>query len=172
MSDTPASGRGGAAVRPEFDKLTLDSRTVRRLVLDLAWPSLMDNLLVTLVQMADMIQVGRVGADAIAAVGMSNQPIFFALAAFMALNVGATARGVVYMRIIGLSMPFATVSMNLSSVMRGAGDTKTPMRVNLVSNLINVVFNHLLINGVLGFPRWEVAGAAWATLLSRVVAAP
>lgn len=48
-------------------------------------------LLVTLVGMADMIMVGRLGPAAIAAVGLTNQPMFFAMAVFMALNVGTTA---------------------------------------------------------------------------------
>jgi len=43
------------------------------------------------------------------------------------------------------------------------------MKIGIVSNLVNVVFNYLMIYGHLGFPRLEVAGAAWATLLSRIV---
>ncbi len=215
-----------AGVRPQFGQLTMDEPTVRRLVMGLAGPSIIDNLLVTLVQMADMIMVGRIGADAIAAVGLSNQPLFFAMAAFMALNVGSTAlvarmvgardiegantaarqslvvsaalgllvglvgalfapqilrfmgaeadamaRGIPYLRIVLGGMAFNAVSMNLSSVMRGAGDTKTPMKVHLVSNLTNVVLNYALIYGHFGLPRLEVAGAGWATLISRIVAA-
>jgi putative MATE family efflux protein len=224
-SGAPADRAARLGVQPRFDELTMDAPTVRRLVFSLAGPSIIDNLLVTLVQMADMIMVGRLGADAIAAVGLSNQPMFFALASFMALNVGTTAlvarqvgareyedanasarqslvlcallglvigicgiffapqilafmgaeedamaRGVPYMMIITAGLPFNTVSMNLASVMRGAGDTKTPMKVHLVSNITNVVFNYILIYGKFGFPRLECAGAAWATLLSRVVA--
>ncbi len=216
--------RRAYAVQPKFDELTMDEPTVRRLVMGLAGPSIIDNLLVTFVQMADMIMVGRLGADAIAAVGLSNQPMFFALASFMALNVGATAlvarlvgardfeqansaarqslvmsavlglvigvigfawapqilafmgaepdalaRGVPYLRIVVAGVPFSVVTMNMTSVMRGAGDTRTPMKIGMVANLVNVVFNYILIYGHAGFPRLEVAGAAWATLLSRVV---
>ncbi|MEW5867379.1 MAG: MATE family efflux transporter, partial [Bacillota bacterium] len=64
---------------------------IRRRVLDLAGPTLVEMLLVTLVGMADMIMVGRLGPAAIAAVGLTNQPMFFATALFMALNVGTTA---------------------------------------------------------------------------------
>ena len=216
-------GRRGA-VQPRFDELEMSEGTVRRLVMSLAGPSIVDNLLVTLVSMADMIMVGRLGADAIAAVGLSNQPMFFALASFMALNVGSTAlvarlvgardhdgansaarqsmvisamlgaligvigftwapqilafmgaepdamgRGIPYLRIVMVGVPFNVVAMNLTSVMRGAGDTRTPMKIGLVSNFVNVFFNYALIYGHFGLPRLEVAGAAYATLLARLV---
>jgi Na+-driven multidrug efflux pump len=66
-------------------------KAIRKRVLQLAGPSLMEMVLMNLVQMLNMIMVGRVGAEAVAAVGLTNQPVFFALAAFMALNVGTTA---------------------------------------------------------------------------------
>jgi putative MATE family efflux protein len=43
------------------------------------------------------------------------------------------------------------------------------MVVNTVANLVNILFNWLLINGIWVFPKLLVAGAAYATLLSRVV---
>ena len=44
------------------------------------------------------------------------------------------------------------------------------MMYNLTSNLVNVVFNYLLIHGHLGFPRMEVAGASLATVIGQSVA--
>ncbi|MGB4392737.1 MAG: MATE family efflux transporter, partial [Bacillota bacterium] len=46
----------------------------------------------------------------------------------------------------------------------------TPMTVNTLANLVNVVGNYLLIYGHFGFPRLEVKGAAVATTFSRIVA--
>lgn len=63
------------------------SSAARKQVLELAGPSLMEMALVTFVNMADMIMVGRLGPAAIAAVGLTNQPVFFAMASFIALNV-------------------------------------------------------------------------------------
>ena len=51
----------------------------------------MEMALVSFVNMADMMMVGRLGPAAIAAVGLTNQPVFFAMAVFIALNVGTTA---------------------------------------------------------------------------------
>src|SRR5665647_3812878 len=60
-------------------------------VLKLAGPAVMEQLLMCLVGMIDMIQVSRIGPAAITAVGLTTQPIMFAMAIFMAVNVGTTA---------------------------------------------------------------------------------
>ena len=63
----------------------------RKLILSLSWPSLAENLLSSFMSMADMMMVGGLGAYALSAVGLVTQPRFIMLAAFMAMNVGATA---------------------------------------------------------------------------------
>lgn len=63
------------------------------------------------------------------------------------------------------------ISFGVGSFLRGIGDTKTPMRIELAANLINIIFDYLLIFGKLGFPRLEVTGAAIATLIGGIVAA-
>lgn len=63
-------------------------------VMRIAWPSLVELLLTSLVSMADMIMVGSIplyGDDAISAVSLSNQPKFIFLSLLIALNVGVTA---------------------------------------------------------------------------------
>ena len=49
------------------------------------------------------------------------------------------------------------------------GNTRLTMYVNVTSNLVNVLFNWLLINGVGPFPRLEIAGAAIATDIGLLV---
>jgi len=44
------------------------------------------------------------------------------------------------------------------------------MVYNIVANVVNVIGNWLLINGNLGFPRMEVAGASLATVIGQFVA--
>lgn len=199
--------------------------SVRRSVAILAVPVIAENLLVTSVQMLDMIMVGRLGPAAITAVGLGNRPIFFALAAFMSLNVGATAlvarltgageRGeaseaarqalililglavvvagvglatghhvislmgagpdvkdaaTAYFRIVISGIVFTGVSMGMSACLRGAGDTRTPLKVNAVANVVNVLGNYCLIFGHLGLPALGVSGAAVATVVARAIA--
>lgn len=75
---------------------------------------------------------------------------------------------VMYFKIMSFSLPFHALSMCINAAMRGVGNTKLTLRVNIVSNLVNVVFNYLLIGGNLGFPRLEVAGAAIASVIGIV----
>ncbi|MBR1707393.1 MAG: MATE family efflux transporter [Clostridia bacterium] len=50
-----------------------------------------------------------------------------------------------YFRILYSSMLFRTSTIILGTVLRSAGDTKTPMRVGIIVNLLNIVLNFLLI---------------------------
>ena len=50
---------------------------------------------------------------------------------------------------------------------RGMGDTRTPMRITVAANLLNVVATYMLMFGPFGLPRLGVAGAAWGTLLAQ-----
>ncbi|MBR3127227.1 MAG: MATE family efflux transporter [Solobacterium sp.] len=62
-------------------------------IMRIAWPSLLEQLLTSLVGMADMIMVGSMvnGDDAISAVSLANQPKFIFVSLMIALNVGVTA---------------------------------------------------------------------------------
>ena len=55
-------------------------------------------------------------------------------------------------------------------VLRGAGDSRTPMTVTAIANLLNVVLAYGLIYGHFGLPALGVIGSAWATFVARVVA--
>ncbi len=77
--------------------------------------------------------------------------------------------GVVYFRITIVGMAFVSLGMVINAAQRGVGNTKISMRTNLTANVVNVIFNYLLINGIGFFPRLEVKGAAIATLMGNVV---
>ena len=68
-----------------------------------------------------------------------------------------------YFRIIAMALPINALSLCICAAQRGVGNTRLTMYVNVTSNLVNVLFNWLLINGVGPFPRLEIAGAAIAT---------
>jgi len=87
-----------------------------------------------------------------------------------------TARVVVplagdYMEVFFLGMPALFGFFVFSALMRGYGNTRTPMRVMFVSVAINVVLDPFLIFGWWVFPEMGIAGAAVATIFARLVAA-
>ena len=75
-----------------------------------------------------------------------------------------------YFRIIMGGMIFNIISLTINAAQRGSGNTKIAMKTNVTSNVINMIFNYLLIGGNLGFPALGIKGAALATVLGTVVA--
>lgn len=76
-----------------------------------------------------------------------------------------------YMTIIFAAMPFMFVSFLLRAVLQGIGDSMTPLIVQVITIGLNVVLDPILIFGWGPFPALEVAGAAYATVFARLVAA-
>ncbi|MFB5084039.1 MATE family efflux transporter [Symbiobacterium thermophilum] len=64
---------------------------VRRDLIHLAWPTALEQLLGLATQMVDMAFVGRVGAYAVAAVGVATQPLWLTFGLAGALGVGIIA---------------------------------------------------------------------------------
>jgi len=75
-----------------------------------------------------------------------------------------------YFRIILVGFVPMFLSFAFAAILRGAGDTVTPMVVTGIANGINIIGNYLLIKGVGPFPELGIAGAAWATSGSRILA--
>lgn len=67
------------------------SGQLRRTIVQLAWPIVLELLLVSLLGMVNMIMVGHLGADALAAVGITTQPVLICFILFQAFNIGGTA---------------------------------------------------------------------------------
>ena len=108
-----------------------------------------------------------------------------ALVPFYAKMMGAEAAIIpeakAYLCIIGFSFPFQILLAISSGVVRGTGDTKTPMIYNVSFNLINIVLNYFLIYPVgsvklMGFTvrtfglGLGVRGAALGTAGAAVIA--
>ena len=72
-----------------------------------------------------------------------------------------------YMEVISLGLPFLFGFTVFIALMRGAGDTVTPMLVMFGTVVLNVAIDPLLIFGVWLFPELGVEGAAIATVFSR-----
>lgn len=73
-----------------------------------------------------------------------------------------------YMKIIIWGSPFVLIMSTVTAVFQGHGNTKTPMYISVVVNIINVVLGYLLIYGKFGFPKLSLIGAAISILISQI----
>lgn len=78
--------------------------------------------------------------------------------------------GTSYFKVIMFGLLFQSFNLSIYAVLRGAGDTKTPMQINLTANFLNVIGNAILIYGLFGAPRLGVTGAGISTSLSQIIA--
>lgn len=88
---------------------------------------------------------------------------------FMGAQPDAMGEAIGYFSIIVLGLPLNNIALTISAAQRGVGETKASMVINMSANIVNVVFNYLLINGVGPFPRLGVKGAAVATVIGWAV---
>lgn len=81
--------------------------------------------------------------------------------AFTAMNAQpeVLTQLVPYFTAIMVVYPFRFASINMSTALRSAGDTRTPMLTTLFMNLSHVFFNYVFIYGKLGAPMLGVLGA-------------
>ena len=85
------------------------------------------------------------------------------------------ARGMVitetskYIMAVFAFYPFNVFLIAYHGIMIGAGNTKTPLFVNLLTNVYNIIMNYLLIFGAFGFPELGVLGAGIATGTSYLI---
>ena len=169
-------------------------------IMTLAWPTMLEQLMQTAVQYIDTAMVGSLGTQATAAVGATSTVNWLIGSSISALSIGflsfiaracgandeAAAKrsvsqaalavlvtGVIftiltlslsryvpvwmqvepgiqalaaqYFFILYIPMLPRTASIIFGTVLRAAGDTRTPMKIGVVVNLINVVLNFLLI---------------------------
>ena len=78
--------------------------------------------------------------------------------------------GIGYLRVVTLGFIFQGFNFSLFAALRGAGDTKIPMKINILVNLLNVFGNAVLIYGLFGLPALGVTGAGISTAVSQVTA--
>ena len=209
-----------------------------KLVLMLAWPSIIEQLLHTAVNYVDTAMVGSIGTYATAAIGVCTSTIFLLMGVMNATGLGFSVmvarkigegnheeartilrqsmlavvvvglsltllvelilspnlprwmgaepdvlpHAITYFRVIGANYLLNTGMIMATNMLRCMGDTKTPLKFNILTNLINVVCNFLLIYptrqltvGGLTFTMpgagWGVAGAAAATALATAFSA-
>jgi MATE family multidrug resistance protein len=73
-----------------------------------------------------------------------------------------------YLRIVSTSLPVLLLYAACRRYLQGLGIVRPIMVALVTANLVNLCVNWLLIEGRLGAPALGTAGAAWATVISRL----
>jgi putative MATE family efflux protein len=76
-----------------------------------------------------------------------------------------------FLHITTATSVFLLLTFVSGAILRGAGDSKTPLYAAIVANVVNVVVSWILIFGHLGLPELGVAGSAWGAASARAVSA-
>ncbi len=136
--------------------------------------------------------VGRaVGAnDSKAAIRAAKASLWFGLLMGLAVAVASTALAAVmvdafghaagqevrltsisYLHAVLPAMPAYFVGMAALSTLQAAGDTRTPLFIGIVTNVINLIANYVLVFGRLGLPALGATGSALGSLIAGVIEA-
>ena len=205
-------------------KLSWKDKDFYRLMIAIALPITLQNLIASSVNMLDTLMITSLGEESLAAVGLANQVFFFYgvtvfglatgssifIAQFwgkgdttnikkvlgLSLSIGSVVGfiftlaalfipeqimkifssdreviilGIQYLRIVAFTYIITGFSFSYAIASRSIGQAKMPMVVSIISFLTNGLFNYLLIFGKFGFPQLGVRGAAYGTLIARVV---
>lgn len=78
------------------------------------------------------------------------------------LDAGST-----YLRISAVAIPAVLVALVGNGYLRGVADTRTPLTVVVVANVVNLVLELVLVYGF----HLGVAGSAWGTVVAQLLAA-
>ncbi len=120
-----------------------------------------------------LVQVVGIALIVNTAIGLAASALLYfkaeAILTLMGLRPDQMPDGVTYLRITGAFAFFQAISFALSASLRSVDRVRPPMAVTAIANVLNVAGNYALIFGHWGCPALGVAGAAWATALSRVV---
>lgn len=87
----------------------------------------------------------------------------------MSMPPEALPLAVDYMRVLFLALPFLCLYTFVMSVLRGAGDAKTPLYFMLLSVGLDIALNPVFIFGLGPIPAFGITGSALATLVAQAV---
>lgn len=74
------------------------------------------------------------------------------------------------LKIVSCGLPFLGLIIVISGAMQGQGDAVTPLIISSVMNALNLMWGVILVNGLVGFPRMGLKGAAIAMVISQLLA--
>lgn len=93
------------------------------------------------------------------------------MAGIFGLDEATTADAARFIQWISVFNVAFAINMILSASLRAAGDTRTPLWIGVLTNVVNVALVYWLVFGGYGVPAMGVAGAAIANGLSFALAA-
>lgn len=79
--------------------------------------------------------------------------------------------GVKYLNYSFITFVFLGLSLTTTIALRSVGQVKLPLYTSIATLFVNLFANYMLIFGKFGAPKMGVAGAALATLISRIIEA-
>jgi len=100
----------------------------------------------------------------ISALGVTTIHVFLKL---MGVPPDIYPLAVMYSRVIFIGIPIAFLGFAFLAILNSLGDTRTPMKLSVISALINIALDPILIFGLFGLPALGVVGAAIATVIAR-----
>ncbi len=104
-------------------------------------------------------------------VAISVVGVLFAdeMLAIFGAPVEVIAEGAPYLRVFSLGIVALVEFWIISAFFQSIGDTKTPLLIILVINVLNIILDPILIFGIGIAPAMGVSGAAAATIITRVI---
>jgi MATE family multidrug resistance protein len=74
-----------------------------------------------------------------------------------------------YLNLVSFSLIPLIIFQAIKQFSDGMSMTRFPMYATLIANIVNVILNYILIFGKFGFPEMGIVGAAYGTLISRLL---
>ena len=94
-----------------------------------------------------------------------NRPIF----QLMNIDSAILHETCLYLMIVGGFSLVQGLYLNFAAILRSHTRLKEVMAVSILMNVLNIIGNAILINGLFGFPRLGIVGAAISTVISKSI---
>ncbi|WP_322821429.1 MATE family efflux transporter [Chloroflexus sp.] len=104
----------------------------------------------------------------VTAIGLPLTPTLIGL---FGLAPDVSQVGIDYLAVTMSTITTLTMMFLIGGVLRGVGDTRTPMIITAFANVINVIASAALIFGWLGLPALGAVGSAWGSVIARFAGA-
>jgi multidrug resistance protein, MATE family len=79
------------------------------------------------------------------------------------------ALAIPYLNLVAFSLIPLIIFQAIKQFSDGMSMTRYPMYATLLANIVNIFLNYILIFGKFGFPEMGIVGAAYGTLVSRII---